>query len=236
MESSNLSSSITGVKRTACEELSTRPTKHPKSTYDSTINDDENPLGLFELPAELRNMIYEKVAEDQVAELYKGKLTDISGLLETDPKIRDEYYPFLLSHSSTLEANIEHFDFSEVGTFLNSLTESEACFLPSLASPTERKFTICMAVSTPCAIGAVEMLQQWLNNCNDSTKRESSLDVEYVRILPQIVQKYPSAWDAFNNPVRVSLSLWTPILKKYIEDDPESRGAEEAKKIWDALR
>lgn len=104
---------------------------------------------LFDLPAELRNVVYEKIAEDQTAEIRSRKkfLTDRSGLLGIEDRLRDEYLPILLLHSSELAVQIIDFDFGKLISFFNRLSDAEVNALPSTSKPAKGRFTSAWVVA-----------------------------------------------------------------------------------------
>jgi hypothetical protein len=96
---------------------------------------------LLDLPAELRNFVYEKVAEDQTVYLNKRKLQDGPGLLAVNHRLRNEYFPIMLLFASKIQANVITFDFRDVVACINRLSDADMNTV-SITNPRSRELHI----------------------------------------------------------------------------------------------
>lgn len=135
---------------------------------------------LLDLPAELRNRIYEFVALDSGAVLSprtRGKLAPKTALCRVSKQVRDELLAVLYVSALIIKAHVFDFD-AHIVTFLNKLSERELSALPTLDNPTQRKLCVHIEVRTGCPRNP-EGLRRWLFRCQHPTKKGTQIDVEY---------------------------------------------------------
>jgi hypothetical protein len=210
-------------KRKAPRQLQKIGIKRTKSTISKrhTISKAHiKPFRLFDLPAELRNVVYEKIAEEQTARIRSAKvlLSDGSGLVKAGPELRDEYLPILLLHASKIEARVHDFEFGPVITVLNQLSSAEINALPTVTHPGTRKIEIQLFIN----YGLAGMLKRWLNRAGHGEKKGTMLDISY-----KVMGRTP-----YN---RKFYDAWVAVLDDYIEEALTERAVSEARKIKAAL-
>ncbi|KAH9834359.1 Catalyzes the ferrous insertion into protoporphyrin IX [Teratosphaeria destructans] len=134
------------------------------TTKDSTQNGEEAPkTTFFDLPAELRNVVYELVASDTVMTLPRSRKESskfpvpVPGLLLTSRQCRMEYRTLFFS---TVPVNVEvkDFDFRNLIRIVGSLYGTELRALRE-----NRNLTIRLRTQN-CAKEHVNLLRKWLGN------------------------------------------------------------------------
>ena len=129
-----------GEKRKATEE--TMATKNPpnhkrtkatptEGTSSTVTTIQSSPL--LKLPAELRNNVYEKIAEDTIGHLKSGKkgiLGCSTAFSRVNSQVHKEFLSIFALHVPKIVATVKDFDFGHVITFLNRLSEDELKTLP----------------------------------------------------------------------------------------------------------
>ena len=220
-----------GKKRKPATQIQRRNSKHPKAALKPIK--PVKPFRFFDLPAELRNLVYEKVAEDQTVVLDSRELTDHSGLLGKNDRIRDEYAPILLLHARTIEANVRNFDFQHIVTFLNRLSDAEVKALPNTNRRASRHVNISLRFIRPMSDKKVALLKRWLNRAGHPTKKGTMLNVSYT-LSP--LWHSPTAF-AFGGGRYGDwlFHKWREALDTYIKEKGNGRAVEEAKNIKNAL-
>lgn len=180
---------------------------------------DTKPFRLLDLPAELRNLVYQKVAETQTVVVEALKLRDRSGLLKV-PELCDEYLPMLILHAAQIMIFVWDFEFARTITFLNRLAETEMNLLPSVSNPGQRKVSIELTIQSQPWLN-IQKLRRWLNRAGHATKKGTMLDVSYNL-------KW-CTWDR-------DRKAWCQAIDGYVNSDSKTdRSTEEAKKIKQAL-
>lgn len=168
-------------KRPASEDTTALSNKKTRTSQEQTAPEPLPPCKLFELPAELRNKIYEYVALDSKAVLHfkrRGKLATSSALIRTARQINDEYFGMLYVTAPEIRATVKDFDFGHIITFFNTLSERELNALPTLNKPTSRKLLIRVEVTEICP-AYPDSLHRWLRRCQNTTKKGTNIDVQY---------------------------------------------------------
>ena len=188
------------------------------------------PFRFFDLPAELRNLVYQMIAQEQIVNLRARNPTDGSGLLTKDaiPKLRDEYLPILLLYASKIEAMVTDFDFTKIVTFLNCLSNAEANLLPTTEKAGMRKIEVKLNITYSCLSHPnPPLLTRWLNRAGHATKKGTTLDISYTLFgayfTPPGSQPHFLIVDCIK------------VLGDYIQATRNERAKEEAKKIREAL-
>ncbi|KAK5134452.1 hypothetical protein LTR08_006499 [Meristemomyces frigidus] len=136
----------------------------------------------FELPAELRNEVYEYVALSAGAQLrprFRGRLISATALCRVSKQVRKEYEAALYVSASRITAHVRNFDFGHLVTYLNKLTGRELSALPMLNIPSQRTLEVHVYITQSCSTNP-EGLRKWLRRCLHSTKKGTKMDVQYT--------------------------------------------------------
>jgi hypothetical protein len=207
-----------GSKRKAPRKLQKIGRKRTKTTISKA---HIKFFRLFDLPAELRNVVYEKIAEEQSAQIRSPTLliSDYSGLLKAGPQLHDEYLPILILHASKIEARVNDFNFGPLVTVLNKLSHAEISALPTVTRPGTRRIEVQMVVS---CVGKTRLLRRWLNRAGHGNKKGTMLDISYTYNR------------SASNGVK-EVKHWAAVLDAYVKTAPNKRAAGEARKIKAAL-
>lgn len=206
-------------KRKSMKRYPALPNKRTKLSPETT---NSKPFRLFDLSAELRNVVYEKIAEEQSAEIRSSKslLVDKSGMLKIGDKLRDEYLPILLLHASKISVALMMFDFGKLITFLNRLSDAEVCALPSVSKPAKRNSEISLTLCWNRCQSSEKGLKRWLNRAGHPTKKGTMIEALY----------------SFDAQIKPHRSAWEEFLQTYIQTAPSEASANEARKIIDAIK
>jgi len=204
------------------------------------VDEDSSPL--LQLPAELRNDIYEYIAVDACAELHprtRGKLASRSTLCRVSKQVRDEYHAVLYMTTPYIKAHVKDFDFGHIVTFLNKLSDRELNALPTLSIPTQRKLHIHTHITEACP-GNPEGLQKWLLRCQHPTKKGTRIDVDYTVEGRKSINRFWFAgvpYSAQGAPCHVWRTLTEKLkqLETTTEEGRDSRLYQELKKVVDAV-
>jgi hypothetical protein len=226
------------LKREAAEQLQRLEAKRvkpaPKPAH--TPIKHKKPFHFLDLPAELRNLVYKMVAEDQTAVLKNRELRDTSGLLDIDDQIRNEYLPMLLTYAATIEAEVNNLDFQNIVTFLNRLSDAEVNTLPNATKPAVRPIEIKLKITEHAYKNRIELLRRWLNRVGHPTKKGTMLNISYT------LSSYHRARRLGNHGGYIQYRrndhlfyAWREAVDAYIKASTNSRGVEEAEKIRIAL-
>ena len=214
----------TDRKRKSLKQNKQPATKRAKTTamQPKTIK----PFRFFDLPAELRNLVYQTIAQEQIVNLKARNLTDRSGLLTKDaiPQLRDEYLPIHLLYASKVVATVTGCDFRKVVAFLNRLSSAEVELLPS----TEKSGTKKIEITLDFAHFEGFLLKRWLNRAGHPTKKGTMLDISYSTSFDMY---HKSFGFQFNSPIARCIR----VLDGYIQATRNEKSQEEAKKIKEAL-
>ncbi|KAK3070434.1 hypothetical protein LTR53_010476 [Teratosphaeriaceae sp. CCFEE 6253] len=154
--------------------------------------DPARPSLLLDLPAELRNLVYEHVCagtggahlSHQSLRNRLRPLTPGSALARTNQQVRHELLAVacLVADVRTV---VRDFDFRHLVTFLNRLSEVELAALSpsssaasaSIVLPAHRRVVVELV---PHYGRAAELLMRWINRAAHPTKRGTRVRVEYV--------------------------------------------------------
>ena len=189
------------------------------------------PFRLFDLPGELSNLIYQKIAEDQSAWLNpKIQLVDDSGILEID-ELREEYYQMLLLHAGHIYTTVRDCNFRYIITFLNRLSEAELKALPTTTKPSTRSITVRLDLGFSEHQGRAA-LWRWLNRVEDTTKKGTKLDISYEPMLHRstLNRRGPQRYI----PLSIADS-WNREIDNYLRWEGGERSHAEARKIKAAI-
>lgn len=209
---------------------------------------------LLDLPAELRNNIYEKVAESETAHLSvrtRGNLASASALSRVNRQIRNEFLPIIYICAPKIVARVSNFDFRHIVTFLNRLSEAELQTLPSVTRPNERK----MEVELQVLCGAPQrglldttnegaLLMRWLKRANHPSKKGASIDISYVVVdsVAEVDGPWVGKWRTVSGFVRARhpevhhLLSWAATVERATGTRKVARAESEMAKIESALR
>lgn len=185
--------SATGRPRVARRaKASTRLLSKAKSSTDAA-GAPRKPSPFLELPAELRNEIYDYVAPSYTAVLRqnaRGRLLTNSPLAAVSRQVCEEYIATLYL-CAPITAHVKNLDFSHLVTFLNKLSDRELRALPSVNVPSERHILIKLNITDACP-PISDMLNRWLLRCEHPTKKGTNLQVSYVVSGNQYFTPHPS--------------------------------------------
>ena len=151
-------------------------------------------MSFLELPAEIRNIVYEDVV-DGLPEGYlsyrtRSILSSRSALPRVSRQVREEFQAVLYLRASRIIAEVKNFDFRHIVTFLNRLSDKEAATLLA-PSATTRHMTIRLEFSKkpPFDIMAgIPLLNRWVNRMDHPTKRGTNIGTTYelVNLPPDL--------------------------------------------------
>jgi hypothetical protein len=143
---------------------------------------------LPKLPGELRNTVYENIAKDDCF-FIRPKSNDkpfsvvphyLSPMYNAPDQINAEYISHAASSASIINTIVYDFNFSHVEEFLDSLSEKDMEALPTIETPSNRRFIINLKFT-----GALYLanLDRWLDQFRCSCNK--GFEVEFGYIFPQ---------------------------------------------------
>jgi len=106
------------------QAIATQRPQTAKSHTTAITSRSHNGLTLFDLPAEIRNFIYELCASSTSLVVSDPKKTTCPTLLLTSRQVRKEYAPVLLS-SAPIVVHVSNFDFRPTCRLIGSLYSTE---------------------------------------------------------------------------------------------------------------
>ena len=186
---------------------------------------------LLDLPAELRNSIYEKVAEERpawVRKISRGNLSCLSALRSANRQVRREFLAVLPQFAECIVVEVSNWDFAHFVTFLNTLSDQEHTSLSTLTW--YGSLRVCIHLCVLCDLDInTDLLARWLNRMGSSTKKGSDIDVRY-RIIHSIDRSKHSSGST------VHLRHWAKWLAKKAQRLQNGRIKVEAEKLVTALK
>ena len=191
----------------------------------------------LDLPAELRNNIYEKVAEDETAYLKKntrGNLACASGLSCLNSQVRSEFLAILILVAPQIVTLVTNWDFSHVVRYLNKLSDAELNALPTVKTPSARSMDIQLRVTHEPRFN-IDFLTRWLNRMSHPTKKGTDLGVRYTVVDSIDFSKFGGFPVRRKGSVK-HISAWAELLEHKAKAVGSGRTADEAKNIVQALR
>ena len=174
--------------------------------FVATLKADPSKLSLLlDLPAKLRNTIYELIinSHDGVKlshqPSHRGLGYPVSTLNRVNKQVHHEFTSaaFLLADIHT---EARGYDFRHLVTFMNSLSADDLPALPSIHS-TRSGRTITVTLHPGYANEEPAFLTRWINRAAHPTKKGTSVRFEYL---------VPSAWRG------TSGTIWCPLTHQYI--------------------
>ncbi|KAK3725029.1 hypothetical protein LTR37_000539 [Vermiconidia calcicola] len=191
-----------------------------EGTYSTVTSIQDSPL--LKLPAELRNNVYEKIAEDTTGHLKSGK-NGILGCSTAFPRVNGQVHREFLSifalQVPKIVATTKDFDFGHVITFLNRLSEDELKTLPGTTQAPTRHIHVDIHLSRH-ADHYENHLTRWLNRLDHPTKRGSCIEATY----------------AISGSSKEVLLRLATLLRRILRHQEEGRGKTEGRKTWVALK
>ncbi|KAK3670033.1 hypothetical protein LTR78_010064 [Recurvomyces mirabilis] len=266
---------MANAKSPRTAEVKKRPTREkrkktskrnssPRETDDAnqmTFVDRKSLFPILDLPAELRNAIYEYAALDATAVVrpnVRGKVLSNSPLTRVSHQVREEYSSMLLLTAPTITAHVKDLDFAHIVALLNRLSDQELRALPSITLPSDRSIRINLHITEACATHS-DTLTRWLLRLEHPTKSGTNLNITYralgihhftpSRPYDDVVHSWASlnpavlAWRANKravpqdgSPVGAIYQALKKMLPRVEKEESAGRIKEELKKIIEALR
>ena len=220
-------STTSHLKRKTQEQLDGPETKHLRSLSNS--RETNMTFRLLDLPAELRNLVYEKVAEEQIAYLVRRNLQDRSGLLSVNRQLRNEYIPIMLLYPSKIQANVINFDFREVVACINRLSSAD---MDSVRITKRRSWELHIQLQIQKdASWDSYWLFRYLYRIRSTNEKHLMLHISYslVPYYGDDVSEYflpPSSLPGYPY-----VPGWAKMLGNHLRSPKEAKAAEEATKI-----
>ncbi|KAK4551821.1 hypothetical protein LTR86_010907 [Recurvomyces mirabilis] len=210
---------------------------------------------ILDLPAELRNAIYEYAALNATAVVrsnVRGKVLSNSPLTRVSHQIREEYSSMLLLTAPTITAHVKDLDFAHIVTLLNRLSDQELRALPSTNLPSGRSIRINLHITQTCSPHS-DALMRWLIRLEHPTKRGTNLNITYRAIGIHHSDDLDQNWTPLNpgfiawratrwavpqegSPVGTVYRALQKMLERVEKDESAGRIKGELKKIIRALR
>ena len=220
-------STTSHLKRKTQEQLDGRETKHLRTLSNS--RETNITFRLLDLPAELRNLVYEKVAEEQVAYLVRRNLQDRPGLLSVNRQLRNEYIPIMLLYPSKIQANVMNFDFRDVHACINRLCNAEMNTV-SITKPRSRELHIQLQIRKDASWDSY-WLWRWLYRVRPTNEKRMMLHVSYslVPYYGDYVSEYflpPSSLPGYPY-----VPGWARMLDNHLRSAKDVKAIEEGTKI-----
>ncbi|KAK4959316.1 hypothetical protein LTR10_004118 [Elasticomyces elasticus] len=152
-------------------------------TFGTQLKADPSKLSLLlDLPAELRNAIYEFVLASTGGVLLprsatRRTLASSSSLPRVNKQIRDEFLATAMLMAEIHTTSVD-FSFRHIVAFLNRLSEEELRALPITKLPTQRKIIIHLHPDLESS-SQPQYLGRWLNRVQHPTKKGTNVVYEY---------------------------------------------------------
>ena len=163
----------------------------------------EKPSPLLELPAELRDMIYAYIAQNEkparVDKRRPGNLLSTSPMNMVNKQVRQEFTSALYLSASKITATVRDFDFRHIVIFFNRLSDLELRALPDKNNPFNRpQMVIKLTFSPQCPVHSYDLfLSRWLNRCVHPTKKGTKVAILYTADMESMKDwEYPRVWMA----------------------------------------
>ncbi|KAK5733263.1 hypothetical protein LTR17_009872 [Elasticomyces elasticus] len=154
-------------------------------TFGTQLKEDPSKLSLLlDLPAELRNAIYEFVLVSTGGVLVsrsatRRTLASSSSLPRVNKQIRDEFLATAMLMAEVHTTSVD-FSFRHIVAFLNRLSDEELRALPTTKLLTQRKIIIHLHPSID-SVEQPQYLERWLNRVQHPTKKGT--DVTIARLM-----------------------------------------------------
>ena len=141
--------------------------------------------GFCTLPGELRNQIYEQVAEDDRITVLEENAGDrfsvqshyLSRFNNIDPQIQKEHVSVAYGRSRSIETTVRDFDFAHLMAFLDDFNDDAMKTFPTLDRSSTRRFIIRMEMTAECPRN-LDNLTRWLDRFRQGCKG-SEIEFEY---------------------------------------------------------
>ncbi|KAK4888184.1 hypothetical protein LTR27_012889 [Elasticomyces elasticus] len=152
-------------------------------TFGTQLKENPSKLSLLlDLPAELRNAIYEIVLASTGGVLLsrsatRRALASSSTMPRVNKQIRDEFLATAMLMAEVHTTSVD-FSFRHVVAFLNRLSEEELRALPTTKLPKQRKIIIHLHPSID-SVEQPQYLKRWLNRVQHPTKKGTDVVYEY---------------------------------------------------------
>jgi hypothetical protein len=172
------------LKRQAPQNIDMRKLRRTEGGQDDQPrgSQEAQPFRFFDVPAELRNVVYAYMVEGQTAYIYfDGYVTDISSYQFVSEQFTNEYSAILAHCAGAIKVEVMDFDFRSVVTFINRLSAAELDNFASVTKPSSKIFRISLLL---CRMRESEfadgyLLHRWLNHAGHATKKSTRLDFDY---------------------------------------------------------
>ena len=142
----------------------------------------KNYFPFLDLPAELRNNIYEKVCEAEpeafLIKRGRGNLASRSALPRVCHQIRNEFNSILYLCAGELIASVTDFDFQHIVTFINRLSDMELrSLLPTTDVPSSREMSVELIFEDS---PDYSLLERWVKRMQHPTKKGTNVAISYT--------------------------------------------------------
>ncbi|KAK3624749.1 hypothetical protein LTR56_020802 [Elasticomyces elasticus] len=152
-------------------------------TFGTQLKEDPSKLSLLlDLPAELRNAVYEMVLACTGGALLSRSAThralaSSSAMPRVNKQIRDEFLATTMLLAEIHTTSVD-FSFRHIVAFLNRLSDEEIRALPTTKLPTQRKIIIHLHPNID-SMEQPQYLKRWLNRVQHPTKKATDVVYEY---------------------------------------------------------
>ncbi|KAK5675196.1 hypothetical protein LTS10_012272 [Elasticomyces elasticus] len=184
-------------------------------TFGTQLKEDPSKLSLLlDLPAELRNTIYETVLASTGGVLLsrsatRRALASSSTMPRVNKQIRDEFLATAMLMAEVHTTSVD-FSFRHIVAFLNRLSEEELRALPTTKLPKQRKIIIHLHPSID-SVEQPQYLERWLNRVQHPTKKGTDVVYEYRYSGPSLLlQRFHGSYDFLRR-----LQMWESDIPRW---------------------
>ncbi|KAK4506474.1 hypothetical protein PRZ48_000206 [Zasmidium cellare] len=160
---------------------------HTQSSSDGTSGtpSPDKPFRLLDLPAEVRDNVYEKALEDEpIAHLSRftsdKKLLTDSRLVGVSKQVQQEFTDVMDLYAPIIRTSVRNFDFGAVIAYLNRISEADVEKLTKDTAALTRTMRIEFEFRRPFPYDFGRNLQRWLNRVRDPSRKGTDVVFEYA--------------------------------------------------------
>ena len=171
------------LKRKASSQATNRPSKRTKrpNAKDKQNEDFKTPSNFLDLPAELRNNIYEYDIHNTKTTLprkARGRLVSDSPSTRVSRQIREEFQGILYAAAPTIQAKVTDLNFGHMIRFFNTVSDHDLSSLPKILDRSVPVLDIQLHFTDSCSANP-EGLLRWLLRSEKPSKRGTKVDTSY---------------------------------------------------------